>query len=174
MGSGNSPLYSGTNGGSQPYAESYSVVSSEKKKDMADPDIYDPHTGYFHNPTATSLLESRDDRRFIFNGRSVDGNFTYVLDLEGNIIYGKRCNPNNPTKRSPHPTLIGGKDPRVQCAGMILFSKGRIVSVNNHSGHFRPNIKSMKKVDEILSKAYNENPQLFDKKSKWSQANEHK
>lgn len=32
---------------------------------------------------------------------------------KGNIIFGKRINPNNPQKRAPHPTLIGGVDPKI-------------------------------------------------------------
>ena len=77
---------------------------------------------------------------------------TYVLDTNGNIIMGKRANPNNSKWRAPHPTLIGGKDPLVQCAGMITFKKGKILSVDNQSGHFRPNSKSMEKVDKALQK----------------------
>ena len=91
-----------------------------------------------------------------------------VMDKKGNIIFGKRCNPNDGRKRSPHPTLIGGKDPQVQCAGMIEFHKGRILSVDNHSGHYRPNPKSMEKVDKALQALYNKKPNLFDKNSKWS------
>ena len=172
MGSGSSPLYSGTNGGSQPYAESYSVVRSAKEMDMRDPDIYDPKTGYFRNPTATSLLNSHNDFYFIFNGERAHGSFTYVLNLDGDIIFGKRCNPNNPEKRSPHPTLIGGKDPRVQCAGMLEFKNGHIYSINNQSGHYRPNILSMVKVDAIMNRLYNENPRLFDKNSRWRKNDE--
>jgi hypothetical protein len=89
------------------------------------------------------------------------------MDKEGNIIFGKRYNPNNPDKRAPHPTLLGGKDPQVQCAGIIVFRKGRILSVDNQSGHFRPDIKSLGKVDAALQKIYNNNPNLFDKDSKW-------
>jgi hypothetical protein len=91
----------------------------------------------------------------------------FIMDKEGNIIFGKRYNPNNPDKRAPHPTLLGGKDPQVQCAGIIVFRKGRILSVDNQSGHFRPDIKSLGKVDAALQKIYNNNPNLFDKDSKW-------
>lgn len=167
MGSGSGGSYSGTSGVSQPYAESYHVVSKEINKDKADPDIYDKSTGYFKNPTATDLEKSIDNDRFYLDGEKAHGKYTYVMDEDGTIVFGKRVNPNDGRKRAPHPTLIGGKDPEVQCAGMIEFKKGRIVSVNNDSGHYRPDIKSLDKVDAALQKMYNKNPNLFDKDSKW-------
>lgn len=153
MGSGVSRSYSGTGGGSQPYANTYSVVSKEMKNDKEDPDIYSPSSGYFHNPNATTLDQALgDDERVYSNGNKAHGKMTYVMDENNNIIFGKRENPNNAAKRAPHPTLIGGKDPKVQCAGMITFDKGRIVSVNNDSGHYRPASKSLDKVYEALNK----------------------
>ena len=49
MGSGSGSNHSGTGGGSQPYAESYHVVSKEMNKDKKDPDIYSKESGYFKN-----------------------------------------------------------------------------------------------------------------------------
>jgi hypothetical protein len=63
--------------------------------------------------------------------------------------------------------LIGGKDPKVQCAGMIVFKKGRILSVDNDSGHYRPDKKSLTKVNDALQKLCDKNPNLFDKDSIW-------
>ena len=63
--------------------------------------------------------------------------------------------------------MIGGKDPQVQCAGIITFKDGKIFSIDNQSGHYRPNIKSMAKVEAFLDKLYKENPLLFYKTSKW-------
>ena len=167
MGSGSSGSYSGTGGGSQPYAESYHVVSKELNKDKKDPDIYSSSSGYFKNPTAVSINDSIDGNRIVFNGHRAEGHITYVMDADGEIIFGKRSNPNNSSKRAPHPTLIGGKDPQVQCAGIIVFRKGRILSVDTQSGHYRPDKKSLDKVDAALKKLYNKNPELFDKNSKW-------
>ncbi|MBR4444579.1 MAG: hypothetical protein IKQ27_00185 [Lachnospiraceae bacterium] len=167
MGSGSSNIYSGTGGGSQPYAEKYSVYSKMLSIDKKDPDIYDPTTGYFKNPTAVNLNDCIDGNRFVFSGHRAEGTMTYVMDSDGNIIFGKRSNPNDARKRAPHPTLIGGKDPKVQCAGMIVFKKGRILSVDNQSGHFRPDLKSLNKVNDALQKLCDENPNLFDKDSIW-------
>lgn len=167
MGSGYSGNYNGTKGGSQPYADSYHVYPSALNADKKDPDIYDPKTGYFKNPTAVTLQDSVKDNRVYVDGNKQLGQLTYVMDESGNIIIGKRQNPNNASKRCPHPTLIGGTDPKVQCAGIMTFDKGRILSVNTDSGHFRPNIKSLDKVNEALQKMCDRNPELFSPKSTW-------
>ena len=167
MGSGSGGNHGGTGGGSQPYAERYHVISKELNKDKKDPDIYSKENGYFKNPSATKLGSSISDDRVLLDGEKAHGTYTYVLDKNGNIVFGKRVNPNDGRKRAPHPTLIGGKDPTVQCAGMIEFKKGRIVSVNNNSGHYRPNSKSMDKVDKALKRIYDKHPKAFDKNSKW-------
>lgn len=167
MGSGSGGSYSGTSGGSQPYAEKYHVVDKEMNKDKKDQDIYNSKSGYFKNPTATDLEGSLSNDRVFIDGKKAHGNYTYVLDDKGNIIFGKRVNPNDKDKRAPHPTLIGGKDPTVQCAGMIEFKKGRIVTADNMSGHYRPNKESMKKVDSFMTKLYNKHPEAFDPASKW-------
>jgi len=171
MGSGLSGSYVGTGGGSQSFAFSYSVVPSMKVKDMADPDIYDPKKGYFKNPTATKLEDAIDGDSIYLQGKKAHGKMTYVMDEDGNIIFGKRKNPNNSKSRSPHPTLLGGKNPKVKCAGMITFNKGKIVSIDNDSGHYRPNLKSMVQVDKTLNKLCKKNPNIFDKNSKWRKNN---
>ena len=89
------------------------------------------------------------------------------MNKKGEIIFGKRVNPNNTLERAPHPTLIGGKDPQAQCAGIIKFKDGRIFRIDNQSGHFRPNIKSLNKIEDFMQKLYDENPLLFHKSSKW-------
>lgn len=167
MGSGKSGGYGSGGNGSQPYAPTYHVTSDMIARDKADSDIYSLSTGYFKNPTATNLESAIDGNRVIFNGRSADGTMTYVMDTNGNIIFGKRSNPNNAAKRAPHPTLLGGKDPQVQCAGMITFHKGRIQSINNNSGHYKPNSKSLDKVETALHRLYEKNANVFDKKWKW-------
>ena len=167
MGSGSSNSYSGTSGASQPYSAEYKVVPRMMSKDKADPDIYDPKTGYFRNPTAIKLKDSVSGNSIDFEGNHANGDFTYVMNTNGEIVFGKRCNPNDGRKRSPHPTLIGGKDPKVQCAGIINFRNGKIYSVNNNSGHYRPNIKSLYKVNNALQKMCNDNPRLFDRRSEW-------
>ena len=169
MGSGSSGLYSGTNGGSQPYAASYHVVGKELRKDKKDSDIYSSQTGYFKNPTATNLEDGIRGNSIYYQDTNTKahGLLTYVMTKNGDIVFGKRSNPNNSQGRSPHPTLVGGKNPEVQCAGMIRFKNGKIFSIDNQSGHFRPNIKSLEKVTAVLDELYRKNPLLFSKDSKW-------
>ncbi len=167
MGSGISGNYYGTYGGSQAYAESYHVYPKAMAADKKDYSIYNPHSGYFLNPTAVKLEDAIKNNRIYINGQRQEAMLTYVMDTYGNLIIAKRSNPNNSRGRAPHPTLIGGKNPQVQCAGMIHFHKGRIVSVDTNSGHFRPNIKSLTKVKSVLQSLFDKNPDLFDKKSEW-------
>lgn len=166
MGSGSSSSYNDITTGSQPYAPTYHVTNDMLKCDRKDPDIYNPNTGYFHNPTAQNLEESIRDGDIYIDGEKADSRFPYVLDQSGNIIFGTRTNPNNPDKRSPHPTLIGGKDPQVQCAGILKISDGKIVSVDNASGHFKPNILSMEKVYNALESLRIRYPEIFSPKYK--------
>jgi len=163
MGSGANGSYGSGGSGSQPYAPSYHVVEQELLNDKKDPNIYNKQTGYFKNPLAASIQDSIVNGQVQMNGRSAHGTYTYVMDSSGNIIFGKRYNPNNSNSRAPHPTLIGGKDPTVQCAGMIHFDKGRITWFNNDSGHFRPNSKSLEKVETAMNKLQNTNPNIFSK-----------
>ena len=167
MGSGSYGPYSGTRGGSQQYAERYHVIEKELNKDKQDSDIYNSEKGYFKNPTAQNLTDAMTPTSVVFEGKSAEGKMTYVMDTNGDFIFGKRANPNNARKRAPYPTLIGGKDPQVQCAGMITFRKGRILSIDNQSGHYRPDSKSLEKVDTALKKLFEKYPDSFDKLSKW-------
>ncbi len=167
MGSGINGSYFGTRGIFQSWKEFYRVVPNMLKMDKEDPDIYSPKKGYFKNPTATDFLKSISGDKILFNDKPANGRFTYVVNTSGRIIFGKRCNPNNKHKRSPHPTLIGGKNPKVRCAGIIEFKEGNIFRINNASGHFQPNNQSLKLVKQILNNLYLKNKYLFHKDSKW-------
>ena len=162
MGSGYGSSYS--SGGPQPFAPTYHVVASMMAKDKQDCNIYSPNKGYFKNPFASYLQDSIVNNQVRMNGRVAHGTYTYILDTNGNIVFAKRFNPNNSKSRAPHPTLVGGKNPEVQCAGMINFNKGRIVWYNNDSGHFRPHEKSLLEVDKAIEKIRKTNPEVFSKK----------
>lgn len=54
----------------------------------------------------------------------------------------------------PHPTLIGGKDPRVLTAGELVIKNGKIVEINNQTGHFRSDINSLRHAKGALDTAW--------------------
>ena len=58
--------------------------------------------------------------------------------------------------KAPHPTLIGGT-PRVQAAGMIEFRGGKIFSIDNLSGHFKPNTQSLGISESVINRAFSPN-----------------
>lgn len=73
-----------------------------------------------------------------------------VVDTSGNIIIGSRAG-----QRMPHPTLIGGSDPQVQAAGMVDIRGGKIYSIDNTSGHFKPASESLNNAESAFSKLPN-------------------
>jgi hypothetical protein len=56
--------------------------------------------------------------------------------------------------RMPHPTLIGGRNPEVLAAGMVEFRGGRLYSIDNASGHFRPSNESLALVQQIFENTF--------------------
>lgn len=148
MGSG-SGSYSGTSGGSQNYSPYYHVEKSMHQYDI-DSGTY--HNGkYDLNPTAKKL-EEMINGNYIGSKKMNDDSLTYAIDQNGNIIVGKRNGNGKNGLPTPHPTLIGGKDPIVQMAGMLKIRGGKIYSYDDRSGHFKPNPQSMKVADEVFGK----------------------
>ena len=101
-------------------------------------------------PTAKNIND-------MINGNYIGGKTTnidmpYVIDLNGNIILGKRNGNGREGAPTPHPTLIGGKDPQVQMAGIVHIQGGKIASYDNQSGHYKPSSKSMSVADEAFGK----------------------
>ena len=167
MGSGrNGPYGNNCGSGSQPYAPIYHVVGEMMDRDRQNHNIYDSKTGYFTNPFAVSIQDSIKNGQIQMDNHSAHGTYTYVVNENGDVVFGKRFNPNSSHSRAPHPTLIGGKDPQVQCAGMIRIEKGRIVWYNNDSGHFRPNEKSLVIVESAMEKLRKIHPEIFAKNYK--------
>ncbi len=169
MGSGAGGPYSGTAGGSQPFAELYYVIKKMLTLDKANNSLYTKTNGYFKNPTAIELTNAIRGNTIVVDGKRIEGWLTYVVSQSGQFIIGIRKNPLTAGGRAPHPTLVGGKNPAVKAAGMIFFRRGKIVCVNNQSGHYRPNIKSMPNVEEILDKLFLTHPEVFHATSKWRQ-----
>ena len=126
MGSGSGGAYS--YGGSQPYAPCYHVTSEMKQYDINNGTFHDGK--YDKNPTARRLVDTINGNYIVDKSYNGD-NFTYVIDMDGNIIFGKRNgNGPKPAQATPHPTLIGGKNPEVQMAGILKIRNGKIFSQN--------------------------------------------
>lgn len=150
MGSGFSGSYTRTSGSSQPYAQTYAVEKSMHKHDIQSGVYHDGH--YDINPTAKNL-DAMIKGNYIGDKRT-NLDIPYVIDTKGNIIVGRR-NGNGDRNHglpTPHPTLIGGKNPKVQMAGILHIQGGKIASYDNQSGHFKPNIQSMGIADETFGK----------------------
>ena len=138
-------------GNSQPYQNEYSVYAKMMKKDIMR-GVYKPGIGYIVNPTAKTL-DSIYDGKYI-GGKNGDMTVPYVITIKGDVIIGNR-NGNGRAPDAlptPHPTLIGGTDPKVRMAGMLTIKDGKILSYDHLSGHYRPNIKSMLWADEAFAK----------------------
>jgi hypothetical protein len=54
----------------------------------------------------------------------------------------------------PHPTLIGGVDPRVRTAGEITIENGIIKQIDNQTGHFRVGEESLIEAQRSLVDAW--------------------
>ncbi len=149
MGSGISGNYSGTKPieSSQIYAESYGVTPEMLQFDI-NRGVYDGT--YEKNPTAQKIEDVINGEYIISESR--DRYLTYVIDMNDNIIVAERNGNGFKGKATPHPTLIGGKNPRVKMAGILHLDKGKIVSYDNMSGHFKPNIKSMDVAKKVFDK----------------------
>lgn len=148
MGSGRSNLYNRTLGSSQPYAPSYGVMPDMNAIDKGR-GLYGMN-GYKKNPTAKNIND-------VINGNYIgdkhtNRKFTYVIDLNGNIIIGERNGNGSMGAATPHPTLVGGKDPKVIVAGVLDVRGGKIFSFDNLSGHYKPNIKSLEAAKEAFEK----------------------
>jgi RHS repeat-associated protein len=94
---------------------------------------------YIKNPTARDLsdLVNRDTGKIV--GPKFSGRYMYVVDAQGKVIIGKRAGQ----ARMPHPTLIGGSNPLVRGAGIVDIRGGRVFSVDNASGHYKPGAGSL-------------------------------
>ena len=63
----------------------------------------------------------------------LNGKFMYAISVNGIVYFAKDTGDSN----YPHPTLIGGENPNVKCSGIVIFLDGKILEINNSSGHFK-------------------------------------
>ena len=146
------------NNGSQPYSRKYHVVPDMLEKDIRDKVC--KNGVYINNPTAKPLL-SMIKGNYIEN-KQKNGMFPYVITMSGEIVIGNRNGNGSEGIRTPHPTIIGGKESIVRMAGMLDIRGGKIYDFDNQSGHYKPNSRSMKFAEEVFKSL----PKvLFSKKS---------
>ena len=100
---------------------------------------------YIKNPTAQNISDLiNSSSKYVGNKKR---QFMYVVDLDGNIIIGSGVG-----QHMPHPTLIGGSNPIVQGAGIIDIRDGKIYSIDNSSGHFKPDKVSLSTLQYTFEK----------------------
>jgi len=95
------------------------------------------HGVYKLNPTAQVLTDLLTESGKI-GGKNMNGRFMFVVNEARQIIIGSRGG-----QRMPHPTLLGGEDPKVLTAGIVEIRAGRVYSVDNASGHYKPGAESL-------------------------------
>lgn len=94
----------------------------------------------------------KDNDGIIIHTDNVNGEgLMYAVDEFDNIFIGGRGGIAN---SFPHPTLIGGVNPNVKCAGMIKFNQGRILEVNNNSGHFKPSLANLEQIKSVFQNKF--------------------
>jgi hypothetical protein len=88
---------------------------------------------YIKNPRAQNISDLvKPGSNYIENSK-MNGQYMYVVDTDVNIIIGTKAG-----QHMPHPTLVGGSNPTVQGAGIVEIRGGKIYSIDNASGHFKP------------------------------------
>ncbi|MFT4015810.1 MAG: hypothetical protein QM668_02505 [Agriterribacter sp.] len=89
-----------------------------------------------------SVGYSLENGKINLSNRSVtNGTFDFVVTDEGNLVIG-----------SKHFALSGGAE-SVQAAGTLKIYKGKVMSIDNNSGHYKPNTNETKNFGQILKNA---------------------
>ena len=103
-------------------------------------------SGYKVNPSARNLSDLITPSGRI-ESKQKSGTYMYVIDRDGNILIGTRSG-----QRMPHPTLLGGENPKVLGAGIVDIRGGQIHSIDNASGHFKPGQGSLAAARQAFGK----------------------
>jgi hypothetical protein len=129
-----------------PYGVVPAMHADDRNRRFEDPadrtvkPVWTAEGGYAKNPSARSLSAVLSNGKV--GGGFKDGLFMYVVNEDGEVIVGARLgqrgNVQDRATGMPHPTLVGGKDPKVLAAGEVEIRAGRIYRVNNQSGHYQP------------------------------------
>jgi len=110
-----------------------------------------PKYNNLHNNVNSQSGKISDNDGIIIHTDNVNGEgLMYAVDNAGVIHIGGRGG----TMSFPHPTLVGGTNPNVKCAGMIKFNQGRILEINNNSGHFKPSAANLDQIKSIFQNQF--------------------
>ena len=130
----------------------YSVVPEMAEIDMERGTLI--NNSYIKNPSAKDITTYVNNSNYLGTGGkkgALNGEYMYIIDSEDNIIIGTRTRGFTENgKGFPHPTLVGGKNPQVQGAGIIEIRGGKIYRIDNASGHFQPGAESLKRTEKIF------------------------
>ena len=136
------------------------MMEGDKVRKFLDPadkvakPVYTENAGYVKNPAAAKLATVISGGKL--SPEFANGRFMYAVDENNEIWIGKRL----PGPRGedlervtgvPHPTLIGGKNPKALAAGMVEIRGGKIYSIDNHSGHYKPDSNSMRVATKVFT-----------------------
>lgn len=96
----------------------------------------------YHKVKYTTFIY-RDGRYYDKSGTLLNGEFTYLLDYKGNFLA-------SPQGKYFHGELAKGKP--VIWAGELKLRDGKIMSLNNYSGHYTPDGNQFSEVLQIIQK----------------------
>ena len=130
----------------------YDVVPEMSEIDMQRGTLV--NNSYIKNPSAKDITKYVNNTNYLGTGGkkgALNGEYMYAIDANNNIIIGNRVTNQVVKKHGlPHPTLLGGKNPQVQGAGIIEIRGGKIYKIDNASGHFQPGTESLKRTEEVF------------------------
>ncbi|WP_148362961.1 hypothetical protein [Olsenella massiliensis] len=67
------------------------------------------------NPTAVNAHDSVSDGVLVNHAeKPTDNHYTYTVKENGELVIGERNGTGKDGKTTPHPTLVGGREPRVK------------------------------------------------------------
>jgi hypothetical protein len=98
--------------------------------------------------TDADFEPSQGAQRLRFGGQSAfSGRLNFVVDTNHQLILGSAV-------YGPHPTLIGGYDPKVLGAGEAFFEQGLLVEVRyRNTGHFQTGKETKPEVEQAFDQS---------------------
>lgn len=101
---------------------------------------------YFSSAQKSQAMLMLNDDRFVFCKNtylSPHGKYLYIVDLDGNMIVSNQ-------QGIHHSYLANGE--AVKAAGEVIFDCGKMVEIDNFSGHYKPTLIEMLDFLNALSK----------------------